>query len=54
MCLTSHVASYEALSDFSFAKLAQARALQVLVDDSRFLHKISATFRIFFFTPGSG
>ena len=46
--MTSHAASYEALSDFSFANLAQAHALQVLVPDS--CTKITAAFRIFFFT----
>ena len=45
------IATCEALSDFSFANLAQARALQVLVAGSRFLQIISAAFRIFFFTP---
>jgi hypothetical protein len=48
MCLTSHVASYEAAFYFFFANLAQARALQVLVAGSRFLQIISAAFRIFF------
>ena len=46
------IATCEALSDFSFANLAQARALQVLVSkvpDS--YTKITAAFRIFFFTP---
>jgi hypothetical protein len=54
MCLTSHVASYEAAFYFFFANLAQARTLQVLVAGSRFLQIISAAFRIFFFTPGGG
>ena len=47
--MTSHAASYEALSDFSFANLAQAHALQVLVPDS--CTKITAAFRILFVAP---
>jgi hypothetical protein len=44
------IATCEALSDFSFANLAQARALQVSLS-RYFFTKITAAFRIFFFTP---
>ena len=44
------IATCEALSDFSFANLAQARALQVSLSRYSFT-KITAAFRIFFFTP---
>jgi hypothetical protein len=43
------IATCEALSDFSFANLAQARALQVSLS-RYFFTKITAAFRIFFFT----
>lgn len=52
-CLTSHVAIPSGFL-FFLCKVSAGGILQVLVTGSRFLLKISATFRIFFFTPGGG
>ena len=53
-CWTSHVASPVRAFDFSFAKLVQAAFCKYWSLAPDYCTKITAAFRIFFFTPGSG